>query len=205
MAAHPIQMHCQNCSELALPQTRNSNHSANQVQSISQACLWQTEELLPCHLFPVLLLSLPSAEQTALLQIDQGSVTGFFVPPIPSNPVCLIWQASLGLFLQRLVICIGEDWVDLFKDTFEQRGFCCSEKAIRAIIRWYQRSAQAGLIWDCKEQRWVLFVVRPRVTQFGLASIADASWLDSTTKQTNKHYKQTRLLVRGSRNSDRLE
>ena len=164
MAAHPIQMHRQNCSELALPQTRNSNHSANQVQSISQACLWQTEGLLPCHLFPVLLLSPPSQPlfNWADCSPPNWSITGFFVSPIPSNPVCLIWLASLGLFLQRLVICFGGDWVDLFKDTFEQRGFCWSEKAICAIIGWYQRS-KAGLIWDCKGARskggWVLPVV----------------------------------------------
>ena len=30
---------------LLLLQTRNSNHSMNQSQSISQACLWQTEDL----------------------------------------------------------------------------------------------------------------------------------------------------------------
>ena len=30
---------------LMLLQTRNSNHSMNQSQSISQACLWQTEDL----------------------------------------------------------------------------------------------------------------------------------------------------------------
>ena len=82
------------------PQTRNSNHSANQTQSISQACLWQTE-LLSCHPLQPSRFCPPShsleLSRLKLIKIQSQALSLSHL--LPLNPVWMIWLTSLRLFL----------------------------------------------------------------------------------------------------------
>ena len=136
MTARLIQMLCQNCycccrqGTQIIPWIRVNQFlrlvsGKQRIWKRRRRSFWLVMFCKPAFVHPH--SSVDLSRLSKLIKIEPGFV---FVRPIPQNTVWLIWLTSfLTVPIEADNFSIVEQRVDLFKDTLESGGFCCSVKA----------------------------------------------------------------------------